>query len=49
MEPTQLVVVRPFGTYAIGTVITAADMIAKILASDHADHVVKVAHPSTEA
>jgi hypothetical protein len=49
MEPTQVVVVRPFGAYAIGAVVTAPDAIAKILASDHADHVVKITHPTTEA
>jgi hypothetical protein len=49
MEPTQVVVVRPFGAYAIGAVITAADAIAKILTSEHADHVVKINHPATEA
>jgi hypothetical protein len=48
MEPT-LVVVRAFGAYAIGDHITAADAIAKILASDHANHVVKITPPKTEA
>ncbi len=48
MQPT-LVVVRPFGPHAIGDVITAAADVAKILASDHRDHVVRVASSKTEA
>jgi hypothetical protein len=48
MQPT-LVVVRPFGPHAVGDVITAADTIAQILASDHANHVVKVSPRQTEA
>ena len=38
---TILVVVRPFGSYAIGDVITSPDVIAKALA-DHPTHVVKI-------
>ncbi len=50
MQPTPtLVVVRAFASYAIGEVITAAEAIAQILASDHAEHVVKVAPTQTEA
>lgn len=51
MQPT-LVVVRPFGTHAVGDVITASDDIARILASDLAAYVVKVvkaASTQTEA
>jgi hypothetical protein len=48
MQPT-LVVVRAFGPHNIGDVITATDIVAQILASDHAEHVVKVAPRQTEA
>lgn len=41
MQPT-LVVIRPFGGHAIGDIVTAADAVTQILASDHADQVVKV-------
>ena len=48
MQPT-LVVVRPFGPHAIGDVIVAPDLVTQILASDHAEHVVKVTPRQTEA
>jgi hypothetical protein len=48
MQPT-LVVVRDFGPHAIGDVIVAPDIVAQILASDHAEHVVKVTPRQTEA
>jgi hypothetical protein len=48
MQPT-LVVVRAFGPYAIGDVIVAPDIVAQVLASDHAAHVVKVKPRPTEA
>ncbi len=38
----QLVVVRPFGTYAKGSVIGDAASIATVLASEHATNVVRV-------
>ena len=38
----HLVVVRPFGTYAKGTVISDATLIAQVLASEKATHVVRV-------
>jgi len=47
--PLTLVVVRAFGPYAIGDVIVASDIVAQILASDHAEHVVKVTPRQTEA
>ena len=47
MQPT-LVVVRAFGPYAIGDVIVAPDVVAQILASDHAEQVVKVKPRQTE-
>ena len=47
MQPT-LVVVRAFGPYAIGAVITSPEDVAKILAADHADHVVKITPRQTE-
>jgi hypothetical protein len=43
---TTLVVVRPFGSHAVGDFITAADTITQILASDHAKCVVKMAPPA---
>ena len=45
---TTLVVVRAFGAYAIGDHVTAAEAIATILASDHANYVVKITPPQTE-
>ena len=48
MQPT-LVVVRPFGKHAIGDVITDSGAVTEILASDHADHVVKIVPQSMEA
>ena len=47
--PPILVVVRAFASYAIGDVITSAETIVQILASDLAAHVVKVAPSQTEA
>lgn len=43
----QLVVVRPFGTYAKGDVITDAAQIASVLAGEHAQCVVRVAVSQT--
>lgn len=37
-----LVVVRPFGSYRIGDVVTDEETIERIMASEHADHVVRV-------
>lgn len=48
MHPT-LVVVRAFGPYAIGDIITAPNTVATILASDHASHVVKTTPRQTES
>ena len=41
---TALVVVRPFGRYAVGDVITDAGEAARIGAGEHADNVVRVPH-----
>ncbi len=41
---TALVVVRPFGRYAVGDVITDADAGAEVAVGEHADHVVRVPH-----
>ena len=46
MEIT-LVVVRPFGSHAIGDRITAPEVVAATLASDHAHAVVAVPAPLT--
>ncbi len=40
-----LVVVRPFGSHAVGDRITAPEMVTAILASEHAHAVVGVAAP----
>jgi hypothetical protein len=42
-----LVVVRPFGPYRVGDVISDDESIRQILASDHATNVVRV-HPPSE-
>ena len=41
---TALVIVRPFGPYVVGDVITNAAEAAKIGAGEHADNVVRVPH-----
>lgn len=48
MQPT-LVVICAFGDHAIGDIVTAADVVTQILASDHADHVVKVTPHTMES
>lgn len=40
-----LVVVRPFGTYRIGDVVTDEKAIEQIVGSEHADHVVRIVPP----
>lgn len=42
-----LVVVRAFGAYRVGDIVTDAQTIEKILASEHAEHVVRI-HPPIE-
>lgn len=42
----QLVVVRPFGTYAKGAIIGDAASIAAILASEQVTNVVRVQQPA---
>ena len=44
---TTLVVVRPFGPHAIGDRITAPELVAATLDSDHAGAVVAIVTPST--
>ena len=41
-----LVVVRPFGSYQVGDVVTEEVTIEKILSSEHASHVVRIQPPS---
>lgn len=41
-----LVIVRPFGSYSVGDVVSDESTIAKILASEHAGHVVRIKPPS---
>jgi len=40
-----LVVVRPFGPYRIGDVVTEAESVERILESEHAEHVVRITPP----
>lgn len=41
---TALVVVRPFGRYAVGDVITDAEESRKVTLGEHSDNVVSVQH-----
>ena len=41
-----LVVVRPFGPYRIGDVVTDEQSIERILSSEHSEHVVRISPPS---
>ena len=41
----HLIVVRPFGSWRMGDVVTRCDGVEKILASEHADHVVRITPP----
>ncbi len=41
-----LVVVRPFGSHRVGDVITDESSIKSILASEHAEHVVRIVPPA---
>ena len=43
-----LVVVRPFGSYRIGDIVTDAQSIQKIISCEHADHVVRISAPSED-
>jgi hypothetical protein len=43
----HLVVVRAFGPYAKGDLVTAPAEVAEILAGEHAGHVVRVRAPSS--
>lgn len=43
----HLIVVRPFGPWRIGDLVTDQPNIEKILASEHADHVVRI-NPAEE-
>jgi hypothetical protein len=40
-----LVVVRPFGPYRVGDVVTEAASVERIVASEHAEHVVRITPP----
>ena len=46
---TAFVVVRPFGRYAVGDVITDVDASAEVAAGEHADHVVRIPHEFTSS
>ena len=41
----HLIVVRPFGPYRIGDVVSDQPSIDRILASEHAAHVVRITPP----
>ncbi len=41
----HLIVVRPFGPYAVGQSITDPAVIAQVLAGEHAGHVVRINPP----
>ena len=43
-----LIVVRPFGSYRIGDVITDEQAIEALLGSEHSAHVVRILPPSEE-
>ena len=43
----HLIVVRPFGPWRIGDVVTEQASIETIVASEHAEHVVRI-HPPEE-
>ena len=43
---TTLVVVRAFGSHAIGDLITSATETAQILASEHVNYVVQMVPPA---
>ena len=45
---TALVVVRPFGSHAVGDVITDEGEGDRVLAGEHADSVVRVPHDFTQ-
>ena len=38
----HLVVVRPFGLFRVGDVVADQAVIARVVASEHGDHVVRV-------
>lgn len=40
-----LVVVRPFGAYRIGDVVTDEQSAEKILSSENAEHIVRITPP----
>ncbi len=44
----HLVVVRSFGPYRIGDVVRDADEIERLLASEHAVHVVRMQPPEED-
>lgn len=41
-----LVVVRPFGSYRIGDIVTDEQSIERIMSSENAEHVVRINPPS---
>ena len=41
----HLIVVRPFGPYRIGDAVTDEKIIERIMASEHATHVVRIVPP----
>ncbi len=45
---THLVVVRPFGPHRVGDVVSDADAVSRVLASEHVDHVVRIDPPKED-
>ncbi len=42
---THLIVVRPFGPYRVGDVVSDEGRVQEILGSEHAGHVVRIDPP----
>ena len=43
-----LVVVRPFGSYRTGDIVTDEKTMERIVASEHVDHVVRITPPKED-
>lgn len=45
---THLIVVRPFGPYLVGDVVSDPASVSEVLASEHVEHVVRVDPPKED-
>ncbi len=45
---THLIVVRPFGPYRVGDVVSDAEAVSAVLASEHSEHVVRIDPPKED-